>query len=146
MARTRLDEAGGPSIADVIHAKFTALPAEATVAQVREWFAGSGSRRMALLADDGRFAGHLVPEDLPDDADPDRRGAGYARVEPTVGPGDSAKRAEELALSTPARRVPVVDGDGRLLGIAAGTTDLEGFCGTGGAQHPGRRTKAARER
>ena len=38
---------------------------------------------------------------------------------------------EELALATPARRVPVVDGDGRLLGIVAVTTDLQGFCGTG---------------
>ena len=56
-----------------------------------------------------------------------------ARLEPTVGPNDSAKRGEELALSTPARRVPVVDGDGRLLGIVAVTTDLEGFCGTGGS-------------
>jgi CBS domain-containing protein len=130
MARTRLDEAGGLSVADVIHAKFSALPASATVAEVRKWFAASESRRMALLTDDGRFAGHLVPEDLPDTADPGRPAAALARLEPTVSPEDPAKRGEELALSTPARRVPVVDGDGRLLGIVAVTTDLEGFCGT----------------
>jgi hypothetical protein len=130
MARTRLDEAGGLSVADVTHAKVSALPASATVAEVREWFAGSASRRMALLAEDGRFAGHLVPEDLPETADPGRPAAELARLEPTVAPGDPAKRGEELALSTPARRVPVVDTDGRLLGIVAVTTDLEGFCGT----------------
>ena len=130
MARTRLDEAGGLSVADVIHSKFKALPADATVGQVREWFAESESRRMALLADGDRFAGHLVPEDLAGSADPGRPATELARLEPTVGPDDPAKRGEELALSTPARRVPVVDGDGRLLGIVAVTTDLEGFCGT----------------
>ena len=130
MARTRLDEAGGLSVADVTHTRFSAFPASATVAEVREWFGGSGSHRMALLADDGRFAGHLVPEDLDGVADPGRPAAELARLEPTVAPTDPAKRGEELALSTPARRVPVVDGDGRLLGIVAVTTDLEGFCGT----------------
>jgi Mg/Co/Ni transporter MgtE len=130
MARTRLDEAGGLSVADVTHSKFSALPASTTVAEVREWFARSESRRMALLADDGRFAGHLVPEDLPVTADPEQAAAELARLEPTVSPGDPAKRGEELALSTPARRVPVVDDDGRLVGIVAVTTDLEDFCGT----------------
>ena len=130
MARTRLDEAGGLSVADVTHSKFKALPASASVADVRAWFAESGSRRMALLADDDRFAGHLVPEDLDEAADPARPAAELARLEPTVSPGEPAKRGEELALSTPARRVPVVDDDGRLLGIVAVTTDLQGFCGT----------------
>jgi hypothetical protein len=64
MARTRLDEAGGLSVADVIHANFSALPA-----------------------------------------------AELARFEPTVAQDYPAKRGEELALSTPARRVPVVDGE-----------------------------------
>lgn len=132
MARTRLDEAAGLTVADVIHAKFSVLPVDATVGQVQQWFAESDSHRMALLADGERFAGHLVPEDLAAIDDADGRAADLARLEPTVGPGDSAKRGEELALLTPARRVPVVDGDGRLLGIVAVTTDLEGFCGTGG--------------
>ena len=49
-----------------------------------------------------------------------------------MAPDEPAKRGEELALSTDARRVPVVDHDGRLLGVVAITTDLQGFCGTGG--------------
>ena len=50
-----------------------------------------------------------------------------------MAPGDPALRGEELALSTGTRRVPVVDHDGRLLGIVAVTTDLQGYCGTGGS-------------
>jgi CBS domain protein len=130
MARTRLDEAAGLTVADVIHSRLSALPARATVGEVRAWFAASDSRRMALLADDGRYAGSLVPEDLPPDADASRPAAELARRGPTVTPDDPASRAEELALGTPARRVAVVDRGGQLLGIVAITTDLQGFCGT----------------
>ncbi len=127
----RLDEAAGLTVADVTHSRFNPLPAGATVAEVLAWFSESGSRRMALLADDGRYVACLVPEDL-DGADPERPAAELARDWPTVAPDDPAKRGEELALRTDARRVPVVDHDGRLLGIVAVTTDLQGFCGTGG--------------
>jgi CBS domain-containing protein len=130
MAPTRLDEAAGLTVADVTHSRFSALPASATVGDVREWFAGSDSRKMALLADGDRYIGSLFPEDLA--GDPEQPAADLARPGPTVAPGDPASRGEELALSTPARRVPVVDHDGRLLGIVAITTDLQGFCGTGG--------------
>jgi CBS domain-containing protein len=130
MARTRLDEAGGLTVADVTHSRFSTLPASATVAEVRAWFESSDSHRMALLADDGRFAGSLVADDLTADADPARPAADFARREPTVAPEEPAARGEEVALSTGSRRVPVVDGDGRLLGIVAVTTDLQGFCGT----------------
>jgi CBS domain-containing protein len=129
MARTRLDAAAGLTVADVTHARFSALPAEATVGEVREWFAGSGSRRMALLADEGRFVGSLVPEDLGDD--PAQPAAELARPGPSVAPDEPATRGEQLALGTAARRVPVVDRDGTLLGVVAVTTDLQGFCGTG---------------
>src|SRR4029079_9843212 len=91
----------------------------------------SGSRRMALLADHGRYVACLVPDHL-DGAAPERAAAELARDWPTVAPDDPAKRDEELALRTDARRVPVVDHDGRLLGIVAVTTDLEGVCGNGG--------------
>ena len=40
------------------------------------------------------------------------------------------REREELALATPARRVPVVDGTGRLVGIVAVTADLQRFCGS----------------
>ena len=123
----RFDEAAGLTVGDVTHSRFKALPASATVGEVRDWFAQSESRRMALLADDGRYIGSVFPEDLV--GDPARRAAELAQPTPTVAPDEPASRGEELALATASRRVPVVDHDGRLLGIVAVTTDLQGFCG-----------------
>ena len=125
----RLDEADGLIVADVSHSEFKALPASATVGEVREWFASSDSRRMALFADQGRYEGCVLRGDL-DAVDADEAAVAYAERGPTVAPDEPASRGAELALSTPARRVPVVDADGQLLGIVAVTTDLQGFCGT----------------
>ena len=133
MARIRLDEAAGLTVADVTHSDFKSLPASATVGEVQAWFAASDSRRMALLADDGRYAGSLVPEDVAGAADPAGPAVELARPGPTVAPDAPASRGEELALATEALRVPVVDDAGRLLGIVAVTADLQGFCGTGGS-------------
>jgi CBS domain-containing protein len=132
MARTRLDEAAGLTVADVTHARFKALPSGATVAEVQTWFDASESHNMALLADDGRYAGHLLRGEL-DDADPAEPAVDRAQRGPTVAPDEPASRGEELALASGSLRVPVVDGDGRLVGIVAVTTDLQGFCGTGGS-------------
>ena len=129
MAPTRLDEADGLTVADVTHAQFKPLDTSATVGEVREWFEVSASRRMALFADDGRYAGCLLRGDL-DAADSAAAAVGYARSGPTVAPHEPASRGEELALETPARRVPVVDAEGRLVGIVAVTPDLQSFCGT----------------
>ena len=130
MARTRLDEADGLTVSDVTHSRFKALSVSATVGEVREWFEASESRQMALFADEGRYEGCLLRGDL-DAADAVEAAVGYAQRGATVAPHEPASRGEELALATPARRVPVVDGDGRLLGIVAVTEDLQGFCGTG---------------
>jgi CBS domain-containing protein len=125
----RLDEAADLSVADVMHRRFSAHPASATVAELREWFESSTSHQMALLADDGRYVASLVAGDL-EGADPAARAADLAREWPTVAPDEPASRGEQLGLSSGHRRVPVVDRDGRLLGIVAITTDLQGFCGT----------------
>ena len=132
MARTRLDEAAGLTVADVTHSRFKALPATATVAEVREWFAASESRRMALFVDGDRYVGSLVPADLAAAGDPARPAAELAKRGTTVSPEEPAKRGEELALGNGTLRAPVVDADGRLLGVVAVTADLQGFCGTGG--------------
>jgi CBS domain-containing protein len=129
MARTRLDEADGLTVSDVTHSRFKALPASATVGEVRDWFEASESRQMALFADEGRYEGCLLRGDL-DAADSAEAAVGYAQRGATVAPHEPASRGEELALATPARRVPVVDGEGRLVGIVAVTADLQGFCGT----------------
>ena len=131
MANTRIDEADGLTAADVIHARFTALPANATIGDVRDWFAVSTSRRMAFLADDDRYAGSLTPEQVAGDLDPTRPATEVAHLGPTVAPDAPASRAEEVALQSAARRAPVVDRDGQLLGVVSVTTDLQSFCGTG---------------
>jgi CBS domain-containing protein len=130
MARTRLDEVDGLTVADVTHSEFKALPASATVGEVRDWFEASDSRQMAVFADEGRYEGRLLRGDL-DAADPAEAAVGYAERGATVTPDEPASRGEELALATPARRVPVVDGQGRLVGIVSITHDLQAFCGTG---------------
>jgi Mg/Co/Ni transporter MgtE len=131
MARTRLDEAAGLTVADVTHSRFKALPATTTVAEVREWFAVSESRKVALFVDHDRYVGSVVAEDLASASDPQQPAAELARRGTTVAPDEPAKRGEELALSSGTLRAPVVDADGRLLGVVAVTADLQGFCGTG---------------
>jgi Mg/Co/Ni transporter MgtE len=132
MAVTRLDEAAGLTVADVTHSRFKALPADTTVGEVRAWFSASESHKLALLVDEDRYVGSLVPEDLSDASDPEELASARAQPGPTVSPDEPAKRGEELALSSGTLRAPVVDADGRLLGVVAVTADLQGFCGTGG--------------
>ena len=131
MAKTRIDEATGLTVADVIHGKFTALPVSATIGDVRDWFAASTSRRMAFLAEDDRYAGSVTPEQVAGDLDTTRPATDVAQLGPTVLPDAPASHGQEVALQTDARRVPVVDHDGRLLGVVSVTTDLQSFCGTG---------------
>jgi Mg/Co/Ni transporter MgtE len=130
VARTNLEDATELTVADVLHKQFTALPAQATVADVRAWFAASPHRRMAFLVDGERYAGSLVREDLPGDVDANVPALTRAHLGPTVAPEASARAAYQLALQTEARRVPAVDASGRLLGVVAVTADDLGFCGT----------------
>lgn len=130
MARTPVDEATQLNAADVIHKRFSALPADSTVGQVRDWFAASFHRKIAVLANHRRYAGSLTREDLADESDPLRPAADFARRHPTVSPDAPALTAHQLALATPALRVAVVDHDGTLIGVVGVTDDLAGFCGT----------------
>jgi hypothetical protein len=130
MARTNIADATDLTIADVLHKRFDALPAQATVAQVREWFAVSSHRRMAFLADEGRYAGSLTREDLDGDLDSHAPAAEFAHDGPTVAPEAAAHLGYELATRTDALRVPAVDAGGNLLGVVAVTNDRAGFCGT----------------
>jgi CBS-domain-containing membrane protein len=129
MVRTPLKDAADLTAADVIHKRFSALPAEATVAEVRDWFAASSHRRMAFLADHGRYAGALTRDDLNGHLDPTRCAAQLARPGPTIAPDAPAHAGYKLAIATEAHRVPVVDRDGTLLGVVGVTDDLAAFCG-----------------
>ena len=130
MARTPLDEAADLTAGDVVHERFGALPADATVAQVRDWFAASAHRKMAFLADSGRYAGSLTRDDLTGDLDPTGAAVHLARSGPTIAPDAPARAGYELAIATSAQRVPVVGHDGTLIGVIGVTDDLAAFCGT----------------
>jgi CBS-domain-containing membrane protein len=130
VARTPLEEATGLSAADVVHKRFSALPVDSTIAQVRDWFAASSHRKIAVLADRQRYAGSLTRDDLDGDLDPHRPAADLARPGPTVTPEAHANTAHALAIATPVLRVPVVDHDGTLIGVVGITYDLAAFCGT----------------
>ena len=125
----KVDDAAQLRVADVVHKHFSVLAAGATVAEVRAWFAASPHRRMALLAEDGRYAGSLTIDDLDGDGDPHAPAVRYAHDGPMVAPDAPAQLGYAIATRTEARRVPVVDADGGLLGIVAITADMAGFCG-----------------
>jgi Mg/Co/Ni transporter MgtE len=131
MANIRTDAADGLTADAVMHAHPSTLPASATIGDVRDYFAASTSRRLGFLVDeDGGFAGSLTPAHVAT-GDPARPAADVAERGPTVAPDESAVTARDLALRTDTRRVPVVDRDGRLVGVIAVTGDLQSFCGTG---------------
>jgi CBS-domain-containing membrane protein len=118
------------TVAEVIHKRASALPADSTVGDVREWFAASDHRKLAVLADgDGRYAGSLTRADL-GEHDAARPAGEVAHDGPTVAPDAPASTGHELALSSGALRVTVVDADGRLIGVVGVTDDLAAFCGT----------------
>jgi CBS domain-containing protein len=114
-------------VADVTHSRFKALPVTVTVGEVQEWFQAGTSRQMALLADDGRYAGRLLRGDL-DGVDPTDLAIDLAERGETVAPDEPASRGRDVALATPGLRAPVVDADGQLVGIVALTADRQGFC------------------
>lgn len=129
MSKIRIDEADHLTVGDVLHAKLSALDAHSTVADVRAYFAASRSRRQAFLLDDGRYVGSITPA-LLEGEDPDRRAAEIADRGETIGLDAPANTGRDLALQTDARRVPVIDDDGKLVGVIAVTGDLTSFCGT----------------
>jgi CBS-domain-containing membrane protein len=127
MSIARTDATEGLTVADVMHGEVASWPASATVREVRGWFAVSASRRLALLADAGRYLGALTPGDVTGDADGDRPAVELAGAYPTVAPDAPASAGLDVVLTASARRVPVVDRDGCLVGVLAVTTDLQSF-------------------
>jgi CBS domain-containing protein len=126
----QLQETGGLTAADVMHSRISTLPASATVGDLRAYFAESGSRKLALLADGDRYAGAVSITDLTDDLDDAAPARDQAVTEPTIGPGSPAEEARELALQSPALRLPVVNDAGKLVGIVAIDDLRTRFCGT----------------
>ena len=127
MALPRTDETEGLVVADVMHDEVGALPADATVAHARAWFAPSVSRRLAIVADGDRYVGVVTPADVATDVPAESPLAAVAHAGQNVAPDAPAAAGLEAVLASAARRVPVVDGDGRLHGVLAITTDGRHF-------------------
>jgi CBS domain-containing protein len=127
---TEIAEADGLSVANVMHAHVSTLPADVSVGDVRAYFAVSTSRRLALLVDGDRYVSSLSPMALPEDAAPDALAAEYAAEGPVLHPDAPATEGRDLTLATPERRLPVVDESGALVGVVAIDMHLTRFCGT----------------
>lgn len=116
-----------PTVADVMHGEFATFPPAVTVGDVRDWFAAGASRRLALIADGDRYVGAVTPADIAADLPHEWPAAHVARYGRTVSPDMRAEDGRAEVLQTAARRVPVVDGNGRLCGVLALTTDARRF-------------------
>ena len=116
-------------VRDVMVRRPKTLPAQATVAELRAHF-GNPCVRTALLADGGRFAGAIAPEDLPADA----AGAGPARAHartdlPTVGPDATMEDAMALLDRRGDNRLLVLEPDGETIaGLLCLDKPGTGFC------------------
>jgi CBS-domain-containing membrane protein len=133
MPNIQITDVDGITAAAVMHPVLTTLTVSACAADVRDYFAASSSRRLATLTDGDRYAGAICADRMAQrDDPPDTPATDLVHPHPTVGPETPAAEARDLALGAPSRRVPVVDGDGRLVGVVAIDKLRVSFCGTGG--------------
>ena len=121
------DAAAAATVKDVMHADPPTLERAATVGDARDWFAAGASRRLALIADAGRYVGALTRADAEGASDRDRPAVEIATYGRTVRPGETAAAGRDQLLASEARRVPVVDREGRLVGVLALTSDERFF-------------------
>jgi CBS domain-containing protein len=102
-------------VRDVMVRRPKTISARCSVAELRAHFENPHVRT-ALLADEGRFAGAIAPEELPDGADGSEPARAYATTDvPTVGPDANMADALELMERRGDRRLVVVDADGETL-------------------------------
>ena len=116
-------------VRDVMVSRPKTMPVECSVAELRAHFENP-QVRAALLADDGRFAGAIAPEEVPEGANGSEPARAYARADvPTVGP--DAPMADALALMEARgdHRLVVVDADGEtLVGLLCLDRNGASFC------------------
>jgi predicted transcriptional regulator len=138
-AKVTRDAAVEMLVRDVMVRRPKTLPADSTVGELRAHFENPRVRT-ALLADGGRFAGAIAPEELPAAApDSDRAGA-HARTDlPRVGP--DATMADALALldTRGENRLLVLEDDGETIaGLLCLDQSGTGFCTDGGHEETAR--------
>jgi CBS domain-containing protein len=121
-------DAAGPHAQDVMLSAPRTLAPEATVAEARAAFENP-RERMLLIARGNEFVGTVSRDALPDDAPDDDPLAGLAdRDAARVGPEETVARALELLDAREAERLPVVSGDGTLVGLVCFNRRRGHFC------------------
>src|SRR5919199_18420 len=123
------EDAAAQLVRDVMVRRPKTLPAHSTVADLRAHFENPRVRT-ALLADDGRFAGAIAPEELPDGAAGAEPARAYAAADvPTVGPDVPMADALALMERRGDRRLVVLADDGEtLLGLLCLDKTGTSFC------------------
>jgi CBS domain-containing protein len=117
----------GPRVADVMLRAPRAVPPETTVAEARATFENPRVR-LLLVARGERFLGSVTRADVgPAVAGADTLGQLTGR-DARVRPGDSVASAVELLDAAQADRLPVVEGDGTLVGLVCFNRKHGHFC------------------
>jgi len=110
--RIARDDAAGRLVRDVMVRRPKTLPVDATVGELRAQFENPRVQT-ALLADEGRFAGAIAPDELPVGADADEPARTYAHIDvPTLPPDATMAEAIALLEERGDFRLVVLDGDG----------------------------------
>jgi CBS domain-containing protein len=118
----------GPLVADVMLRAPRTVSARTTVSQARQALANP-RERMLLVTRDGRFAGAVPRERVTDDLDAALTlDALLDAAAPRVTPADAASRALELLEAEQSERLPVVEPDGRLVGLVCFNRSRGHFC------------------
>ena len=116
------------SVADVMVTRPKTLPADASIGQVRAEF-DDDHVVMVLLAEGEVLRGTLLREDVPSHTAPAAPARPMARTSGrTVRPSESAYRVFQQLVDSGQRRLAVVDGGDRLLGLVCLTRSRTGFC------------------
>jgi CBS domain-containing protein len=127
---TQLDEVQGLTAVDLVHRHISSTEADVTVGELRDYFAASPSRKLAVLVDGGRYVGSVTAGAISDDVGAELSATEVAQLGPTAAAQMPAAAARDLAMEQPSRRLPVVDDDGLLVGVIAINTAKNEFCGT----------------
>jgi CBS domain-containing protein len=120
------------TVADAMVSSPKTWPAGTTVAEARAAFADDHVH-MLLLVNDGVLLGTLVRDDLVGHVPPAAPALPMATLrDRTTRPDQPIEEVRQQLIATGHRRLAVVDGAGRLLGLLCLKRDLTGFCSDSG--------------
>ncbi len=117
----------GPRAADVMLRAPRAVPPGTTVAEARATFENPRVR-LLLVADGDRFLGAVTREHVGDGVPDDTTLAGLAAESALVRPEEPVDRVVALLEADGSDRLPVVEGDGTLVGLVCFNRRHGHFC------------------